>query len=282
MLTPLAVTTSFIALLVASYTDIRTREVPDWLNFSLIAAAVGTRLLLTVIAWDISYVVHGLLGLGIGVSLGYLMFYTGQWGGGDSKLLMGLGAMLGFQLSFDSLFVSLLVNILFIGAAYGFAWSLVMAIHNWNAFGRKFQEYTSKRLFSTARIATLAVTGLALSASILTHEFAYRLLFLVMAVTVFVLLYLWVFVKAVEEVCMLKWIPTSKLTEGDWIAKDINFKGKYVTGPKDLGISKKNIARLRRLKVRKVLIKEGIPFVPSFLIAFLLTLALGNVVLLVF
>jgi Flp pilus assembly protein protease CpaA len=279
MFTPLAVTASFIALLIASYTDIRTREVPDWLNFSLIAAALGTRILLSLIAWDISYIIHGLFGLGLGVGLGYLMFYTGQWGGGDSKLLMGLGAMLGFQFSFDNIFVSLLVNILFVGAAYGFIWSLLMALRNWKAFSRKFSEYTSSRLFSTSRVVMLAVTGLAVSASILAQEYTMRLLFLILAVTAFLLLYLWVFVKAVEEACMLKWVPPSKLTEGDWIAKNIEVKGKHIAGPKDLGISRKQIALLKRLKVKKVLIKEGIPFVPSFLIAFLLTLALGNVVL---
>ena len=54
--------------------------------------------------------------------------------------------------------------------------------------------------------------------------------------------------------------------------------GKRITGPKDLGISKKQIRQLRQYyekgKVKKIAIKEGIPFVPSFLISFIVTLIL--------
>ena len=65
---------------------------------------------------------------------------------------------------------------------------------------------------------------------------------------------------------------------------DIRINGKYICGPKDLGIEKKQIKKLmvfyREGKIKKILIKEGIPFVPSFLIAFVITLVYGNIVLL--
>ncbi len=71
------------------------------------------------------------------------------------------------------------------------------------------------------------------------------------------------------------------MTEGDWIAKEIKYKGKVITGPKDLGIEKKQINKLKRLfklnKIRKVLIKEGIPFVPSFLAGWIITVVWGSV-----
>ena len=69
------------------------------------------------------------------------------------------------------------------------------------------------------------------------------------------------------------------LTEGDWIAKDIMVDGEKVCGPRDLGIDEEGIAKLIELKhkkkISKVLIKEGIPFVPSFLAAFALTVGFG-------
>ena len=56
-----------------------------------------------------------------------------------------------------------------------------------------------------------------------------------------------------------------------------------MTGPKDLGISKSKIRKLvefyKKGKVRKILIKEGIPFVPSFLMAYIFTLIFGNAIL---
>ncbi|MBI2142083.1 hypothetical protein HYU15_01165 [Candidatus Woesearchaeota archaeon] len=82
---------------------------------------------------------------------------------------------------------------------------------------------------------------------------------------------------------MLKYVGPEKLTEGDWIAKDVYVNRKYVCGPKDLGIEKSQIRKLMKYKlqgkIRKVLIKEGIPFVPSFLIAFLLSVKFGNLLL---
>ncbi|RLI48695.1 MAG: hypothetical protein DRP09_21205, partial [Candidatus Thorarchaeota archaeon] len=92
--------------------------------------------------------------------------------------------------------------------------------------------------------------------------------------------YVWIFIKAVEQSCMYKFVKPSQLTEGDWIAKDIVVGKKRIAGPKDLGIEKKQIHELIELykqkKVNKVLIKQGIPFVPSFLIAFIVSIIYGN------
>ena len=82
------------------------------------------------------------------------------------------------------------------------------------------------------------------------------------------------FIKAVETSCMIKKVPASKLTEGDWIVKNVYVKGKYITGPKELGITEEQIKRLP--KKLKVTIKEGIPFVPSFLASYVLLLIFGN------
>ena len=85
---------------------------------------------------------------------------------------------------------------------------------------------------------------------------------------------------------MLKYVLPKQLTEGDWIVKEIKIGGKYITGPKDLGIEKKQINKLislyKKKKVNKILIKEGIPFVPSFFIAYVVTLIFGNLVFLFF
>ena len=69
-----------------------------------------------------------------------------------------------------------------------------------------------------------------------------------------------------------------------WI-KDIIIDGKRISGPKDLGIERKQLRKLidlyKKGKIKKVLIKVGIPFVPSFLVAYLLTLFFGNLLMLI-
>jgi hypothetical protein len=84
---------------------------------------------------------------------------------------------------------------------------------------------------------------------------------------------------------MVKKYPVSRLTDGDWIAKEVYVGSgksrKLVCGPGDLGITFEKIALLKRHNVKTVMVKEGIPFVPSFLIAFIMTYYLGNWILMV-
>ena len=96
--------------------------------------------------------------------------------------------------------------------------------------------------------------------------------------------YLMIVVKSVEDVAMIKYIDPEKLTEGDWIVDPIYVNNKLITGPKDLGIKKEQISQLLKFKkqgkINKIKVKYGIPFVPSFLIAFILTLILNKVIFL--
>ena len=78
---------------------------------------------------------------------------------------------------------------------------------------------------------------------------------------------------------MIKKVSVDKLTEGDWIVDDVKVGGKVICGPKDLGISKEQIIELKKLaedgKIKQVVIKEGIPFVPSFFMSFIVTYFFG-------
>ena len=91
---------------------------------------------------------------------------------------------------------------------------------------------------------------------------------------VFVFPYLYIFVKSVENACMFKIVPVSKLIEGDWVADDIIVNKKIIYNKTKLFVEKKDILMFIKYNVKKVKIKEGIPFVPSFLIGTLVTLIL--------
>lgn len=101
-------------------------------------------------------------------------------------------------------------------------------------------------------------------------------LFFALAFTMLLGFYLWNFTKAVEDAAMVKFKAPNDLMEGDWILDTIKHKGKEIVSPKDLGITLKQIATLKRLKVKKVKMKEGIPFCPAFFFAYLVTLIIGN------
>ena len=92
---------ALVFLVVASYTDLKKREVPDWLNYGLIFSGLGLRFIFSFEGgWGIF--LNGLAGFLVCLGIAYLFYYTNQWGGGDSKLLMGMGAVIGLGLNFEN------------------------------------------------------------------------------------------------------------------------------------------------------------------------------------
>lgn len=281
----LIIAVCIIALIIGSITDIKTREVPDWLNYSLVAAGLGIRLIWALAAWDIWILLYGVFGFLVFLALAYLMFYTGQWGGGDSKMLIGLGALIGLDFKLNTFMLSFLINMLFIGALYGVVWSCIIAFRNKKNFVKVFRDFMLEKSFMLWRRAVLIISLALLVSVFFVPNQILKLLILVIVFVMIIVVYLFTFIKAVEKIAMLKRVTPMQLTEGDWIVKDIHVDGKYIAGPKDLGIEKKQIKKLidlyKKGKVKKILVKDGIPFVPSFLIAFIVTLIWGNVILMV-
>ena len=74
------VVVGLVFLLTASYSDIRTREVPDWISYGLMFVGLGLRLMFSFVeGWELF--ASGLLGLGVGWLLAYMLYVADQWGG---------------------------------------------------------------------------------------------------------------------------------------------------------------------------------------------------------
>ena len=263
-------------LLVASVHDMRSREVPDLVSYGLLLFAVSYGFTKSIILWDWVPMAQMLIGLGCMVGLGFLLYYTGQWGGADSKLLMGLGALLG--LGFGTLDTLLfLVLMLLAGAAYGMLYTLSLVVKEWKTFRPAFVKELRRPFIHHLRKIVLVV-GFLLVIAILFTPFTAKTALIFILILLYFLFYAWLIVKTVEKAVLIKIYPVGKLTEGDWIQKDVRVKGKLICGPKNLGITNKQIAQLKRLKVKQVVVKEGIPFVPSFLLGFVLLWLFGDFV----
>jgi Flp pilus assembly protein protease CpaA len=271
MIELILVVVTFITLLVASYTDLRSREVPDWLSYGLIFSALGIRSIFSIeLGWDILF--SGLIGFAAFFIIGALFYYTNQWGGGDSKLLMGMGAVIGFTIPIDKTSINLVwffTALLFVGAIYGVLFMGFAAYKKKNVFQNQFKGLlkTHKKIHVGTWIFSFAV----LATSFRFHSLL-ALVFVIVGV-----FYLLIFMHSVEKSCFFTRIATHKLTEGDWLAEDIVVKGKKVLEKKTL--LKSDIGTLQKHKkhLRGVLIKEGIPFVPSFLFAYTLVVFGENV-----
>ncbi|QQG39120.1 MAG: prepilin peptidase [Candidatus Woesearchaeota archaeon] len=271
-------------LTVATLIDIKTREIPDWLNYSLIAIALSVSIINSIIYSSYSYFLYSILGLLIGSVISLLMYYGKQWGGGDAKLLMGLSALLfsypqsllnTFNPNIKLPFLAILIiNIILAGGLYSLITTIVLYYKNIKKTSKEFKKIKPK--YKTFRNFSLATSVILVLLTFILQPTELKILLILLAALTFLLYYLYLCGKALEKVVMLKYLLVKNLTEGDWIAKNIFIKNKLIAGPSDLGITKKQIALLQKSKIKQVLVKEGIPFAPAFLIGTIVSLVLGN------
>ncbi len=254
----------FIWILGATIQDIRKKEVANWLNFSLIIFALGFRFFYSLFSnTGFNFFYQGLIGLGIFFVLGNIFYYSRVFAGGDAKLMIALGTILPVSSSFFTnlgYFVIFLLIFFFIGAVYGIIWSLILLFKNTKAFSKKF-----KQLFRKNKNIIFVVMFLGLFFMILGF---YQGLFFFLGLLVFISPYFFIYAKAIDEAAMIRKINTKDLREGDWLYSRIKIGRKYIE-PNWEGLSMKQIHDIRK-KYRSIRIRQGVVFVPVFLISFII------------
>lgn len=254
-------------LLAASYCDIRTREVPDWLNFSMIFAGLGLRIIQSLAEASWHPLLVGIIGFLPFLALSLILYYTRQWGGGDSKLLMAVGVLIGYDYALPLVKNQMfwfLICLLLAGAVYGLLFIFYFAIRD-----RRKVLTKAKELFRQGKnwqLIFLLLEIFFLVFSLAAYFYlAKNIIFLSLILLPPVFYVLFLLTKAVEEISFIKEVKPEQLTEGDWLAEEIH-------GHKfsRLGLEKEEIKKLQSMGLHSIKIKTGIPFVPSFLLAYLL------------
>lgn len=110
MLTSFGAIAFFVSLLGGIH-DLLTRRIPNWLTFPAMLAALAAQ------GWyfGVGGLANGVLGLALGFVLYFPIHALGHMGAGDVKLLMAVGAWLGWR---DC--VSVAVGAILLGAAFAF------------------------------------------------------------------------------------------------------------------------------------------------------------------
>ena len=246
-----------IALIFAAITDIKTKEVPDWLTYSLITIGLIIFIFRSIQENSFMPILESLKGFAIFFAIGSAMYYSKQWGGGDAKLLMGMGAILNqypekllniFSPNLNIYFPFILfINILFFGAIYGLIISIALIIKNKKEFLKKFKiiNRNSKKI----RNALIILTGIMIiSNMIISNPKQSEYLIYIVAIFPLVFFYLLISMRTIEHISMRKIIPVNKLVEGDWINEEIKINGKIIYSPKSLGVNKKQIELIKKHK----------------------------------
>ena len=257
-----------------------------WLEYIIAAFFIGIWVLFRNFVPVNEYLISCFLTFGIFVVITNFMYYGKMSGGADVKILLALSVVfstspvfLNFNYHLFSPMLGVLpkvflfdffVNSIFVGLIFGILFSLFMVIRNVNDFSKKFKELFKKYLLF---VIILVVLGIALLVFSIFHKFliVFGILFLVIP-----LLILLVF--SVQESSMKKLKSWKELTEGDWLVKSIKI-GKKVIEPSADGLTEKDILLIKK-SGKKVLVLDGMPFVPVFFIALIISLIWGNLLFL--
>ena len=255
---------AFIWIIFAVFQDSKTREISNWLNFSLIAFVLAYRIFYSIYSQNVSFFLFGLGGVLLFILISYICYYGKLFAGGDAKLLMGLGGILPYQSLTDYIYLGMgFIFLLFlVGAIYTLIYTLFLVSMNWKKFVKEFKKIISK--FKFGFYVSLFVSVILIVILITSQSSLFIFVFLILS-TIFPIYF---YSKAIEVSCMIKLISPKKLTEGDWLERDVRIGNKFIKKSVH-GLSKKDIEFLKKIK-KKVWIKEGIPFSPAFLIAFLI------------
>ncbi len=248
----------------ASVFDARKREVPDFISYILIMGGLMLSLFYSIASYSIGNLVYMPLSIGLLFGFAYAMYYMGQWGGGDVKLMLGLAVVFtAISPTSRTSFISLFINILIFGGVYGLLGTLFIgAIH-------------PKKMSKLLRKYDVALISLGVAA-ILYALFFLPFPFDVLISLIAFLLVSMRYIYLVADNLMFFRVEVDKLVEGDWLAGDVVEDGTIILKQRKIGLLKEDIEKLKKEGVKYVTVKVGLPFIPGVFIGALITIIFGN------
>ena len=271
MLELLLIAMALAGSLAAGLYDLKTSNIPDSLCVGMIVAGLLIHSYVGIMTGNFSSLVNALMYGGVFLAFGLLMYFTGQWGGGDGELLVAIGVLLPNLTVVSTQFpfaISFFINSFFIGAAYSILYSMVLSYKS-PMVSKKFLKSLRER-----NVVVLSATLLALSiASLFLMRIASTIFFLSFLMVIF-----WKFAKSIDNGFFTR-IPTSKLRVDDMIGEDIPKLKIYKRLIK--GLTKEQVLKIRKVK-KYVLVKEGIRYGMVFPLTLIFTLLVGDIFLLLF
>lgn len=270
-------------LMLASLYDLKTGEIPEKITRGLIVVILIMAAIYSISSVNPSFLAQSLL-MGVGFFIfGYLMFYLGEWGGGDVKLLAGVGCSIGFLNSVDHFaemesifpyYMDYFLNLVMVAVPYVIVYSFLLGLIN----PKVFAEFVN----SLGRKRSLLAIALSFTPSLITLSIdmpKLAIMYLLVPPLVILALYLY----AVEKIALQKTIDVQELKEEDILANDLIVDEKKIASRRNMeGVSKDQVAEIQRLasegKIpRTITVRWGVRFAPILFFAFLLTVFLGGV-----
>ena len=258
----------------AGVIDLKTTEIPDEIPYVMAGAGIIFHLIESIVIGSYTPILHSCMaGLGF-LAFGFFMYYTGQWGGGDAKLLSALGFLLPTLQNSKTFFpfsLSLFFNVFFIGAIYMVIYAFALSLKEkrvWTEFSHELKANAGMLVVLNIAIAVALILFGIVAMRFLVGLSFFELLIMEFKLVIFVafMFFVWRFSKTVEEVGFKKKIPVSKLREGDVLLESKLWEG----------LTKEQVKKIKKSGAKHVWIKEGVRFGLAFPLALLFTLLVGD------
>ncbi|MDP6845629.1 MAG: prepilin peptidase [Candidatus Nanoarchaeia archaeon] len=252
-----------IAIIFATISDLKTFEIPDAISYFLIIFGISAQIILAATSQSLQPINALLISLAIASAIALPLFLLGQWGGGDTKLLLGIAAVLPtFHTTTLPFILTFTFNLFLFGGIYSILIMIYLSIRNW----KKLIELSpiSKKL--------LIITVLASFLPFIIQNIFFILVPVIVGGITIINLAL-----VLQKHFFIKKIHPSKLTEGDWITKDLKIGNKTIYKVRKIGVLDKDIQKIQKYYKKSIEIKTGIAFGPSFLFSILISGYFGDI-----
>jgi Flp pilus assembly protein protease CpaA len=261
---------AFFGFLYASYTDLKSKTVPDNLVYGMIVLGIFIRILQAIFIGleAISFTITTLVIYSI---IGYIFYRFRGWADGDFGIFIIIALFLDSTTNAPwAAYLSYISNLALIGIVYGFAYTLYLASKP-KVFKHWTKEMTQPMWFVSIILGILASfttdrVGLTYLPGFIFGFFSLRLIIVSKSLNKF----------------MKRWVTPEELETGDWVLEDVKVGKKIIISKDNPGLTRSQISQLEKLyskgKVKKILIKDGIPFIPVFFLAYLASTFHGDLI----
>ena len=248
----------FIGIIVASFQDLKRREIDNWLNLFLVFGSLSFIIFKSIIEKNSDMVIQTGFFLLVMFIFANLFYYGRVFAGGDAKLLFAMTAFFlaeSFYGTFTNIFTFIFL-LMISGSIYGLGYSFFLYSKDASKINNEMREQYRNPFFMYFFMIGVAFFIMGFVKWIF---FPFSIIFLFLPVV-------YVFSKGLEKVSMIKTVSGKELREGDWLVEDVRVGKRLIQADWD-GLSSEEVDLMSKLK--KVKIKDGLPFAPAFLIAFL-------------
>lgn len=224
--------TGLISLIFTSITDIKKREVPDFISYFLIFSGLLIYTVKSTILFSLSPIISCITGITLSYFFSAFLCYTGQWGGGDAKLLIGLTSILittpayySNKLNIGNIEFLLLfiIGIFLFGSIYTLIYSIVLVILNPK---KVYLSFKAKVISNKSITMIVSVTSILLILFSNLFNYSLKITLLTIGIMSIIFLFLFLLLKAIEESLFILNKKSDELVEGDWVIEDVFIENK--------------------------------------------------------